>query len=61
MRFWALVAAAVARHPSAVAAELMNEPVTWRRGELFDTWRAASDAVVAVVPDMSVSVSDLGE
>jgi len=60
-RFWRLVAEAVRDHPSAVAAELMNEPMTiWRR-LAFDTWRAAGEAVAAAVPDMAVSVMDTGE
>ena len=61
VRYWRLLAQAAASHPSAVAAELMNEPMTLARGDLFDTWREAGTAISAVVPDMSVSVSDTGE
>jgi len=61
VRYWQLLAQAAAGHPSAVAAELMNEPMTIRRGLAFDTWRAAGEAISAVVPDMSVSVADTGE
>jgi hypothetical protein len=61
VRYWRLLAQAVAGHPSAVAAELMNEPMTVQRGLAFDTWRAAGEAISAVIPDMSVSVSDTGE
>ena len=61
VRFWRLMAAAAADHPSAFAAELMNEPMTIRRGAMFDTWRAAAEAISAEVPDMSVSLSDVGE
>jgi hypothetical protein len=59
--YWKLLAQAAAGHPSAVAAELMNEPMTIKRGLAFDTWRAAGEAISAVVPDMSVSVADTGE
>jgi len=61
VRFWALLAAAVSAHPSAVAAELMNEPMTIRRTRAFDTWREAGQAINAAVPDMAVSVADTGE
>jgi hypothetical protein len=61
VRFWALLADAVRSHPSAVAAEFMNEPMTIRRTLAFDTWREAGTAVAAVVPDMAVSVCDTGE
>ena len=39
----------------------MNEPMTIRRTLAFDTWREAGEAVLAEVPDMSVSVMDTGE
>jgi hypothetical protein len=61
VRYWRLLAEAVAGHPSAVAAEFMNEPMTIQRGDAFDTWREAGTAVSAVIPDMSVSVADTGE
>lgn len=61
VRFWALVARAVADFPAAVGCELMNEPMSLRRALLFETWQAASDAIVAEVADMSVSISDLSE
>ena len=61
VRYWALLAEAVAVHPSAVAAELMNEPMTIRRTRAFDTWREAGQAITAAVPDMAVSVADTGE
>lgn len=61
VRYWRLLAEAVASHPSAIAAELMNEPMTIRRTDAFDTWRAAGEAITGVIPDMSVSVSDTGE
>ena len=54
VRFWQLMAQAVAEHPSAVAVELMNEPLWLWRQSAFDTWRAAAEAVHAIVPDMSV-------
>lgn len=61
VRYWRLLALAVADHPSAVACEFMNEPMTIRRPLAFDTWRAAGEAVNAVIPDMAVSVMDTGE
>ena len=61
VRFWALLAAAAAVHPSAVAAELMNEPMTLRRTRAFDTWREAGRALTARVPDMAVAGADTGE
>ena len=39
----------------------MNEPMTIRRTLAFDTWRAAGEAINAVIPDMAVSVCDTGE
>ena len=56
VRYWRLVAEAVAEHPSASFAELMNEPMTIWREQAFDTWRAAGEAILAVVPDMGISV-----
>jgi len=61
VRYWRLMAEAVAGHPSAFGAELMNEPMSIRRRWMFDTWRAAAEAITAVVPDMSVSICDVGE
>ncbi len=56
VRYWRLVAEAVTEHPSASFAELMNEPMTIWREQAFDTWRAAGEAILAVVPDMGISV-----
>lgn len=61
VRFWRLVAQAAADHPSAFGAELMNEPMTIHRPSMYETWRAAAEAITAVVPDMSVAICDLGE
>jgi len=61
VRFWGLVAEAVKDHPSAFAAELMNEPMSIRRKWMFDTWRACAEAINKVIPDMSVSLADIGE
>ena len=61
VRFWRLMAEAVVDHPSAFAFELMNEPVTIRRKELFETWRDIAEAVNNVIPDLSVSITDTGE
>jgi len=51
----------VVDHPSAYAAELANEPMTIRRREMFETWRAAAEAINSVIPDMAVAMSDTGE
>jgi len=61
VRFWTLMANAVKDHPSAVAAELMNEPMTIWRWHYFDTWRACAEAINSIIPDMSVSLADVGE
>lgn len=58
VRFWRLLAEVAAPHPSAYAAELMNEPISWRRQRMFDTWKDAAIAINAVVPDMSVALAD---
>jgi len=61
VRYWRLLAEAVADYPAAVGFELINEPMSLERGAMFETWEAVNDAVVEVVPDMSVGVMDLGE
>lgn len=61
VRFWSLVAQEVKRHPSAFAAELMNEPMSIYRGKMYDTWRACAEAINAIIPDMSVALADTGE
>jgi Cellulase (glycosyl hydrolase family 5) len=61
VRYWRLLAEAVAQHPSAFAAELFNEPMSINRRLMYDTWRAAQGAINSVIPDMSVSVADTGE
>jgi len=61
IRFWSLMAVEAAGHPSAFACELMNEPMSVRRGPMFDTWKLATEAITAIVPDMSVSLCDTGE
>jgi len=61
VHYWRLIAQVAARHPSAIGAELMNEPITWRRREAFDTWRAAAEAINEEVPDMAVALADFSE
>ena len=61
VRYWQLMAEVVQQHPSAFAVESMNEPMSIRRKWMFDTWRAISNAVTQVVPDMSVALLDIGE
>lgn len=48
-------------HPSAIAAELMNEPMTIRRRAMYDAWKDAAEAIMQVIPDMSVAICDIGE
>jgi hypothetical protein len=61
VRYWRLMAEAVRDHPSAVAAELINEPMSIERQLMFDTYRACQEAINQVIPDMSVSIMDVGE
>jgi hypothetical protein len=61
VRYWRLLAEAVKYHPSAFAAELMNEPITIQRKHAYNTWRACAEAIHEVIPDMSVSICDVGE
>ena len=61
VQYWKLLAMEAKRHPSAVACELMNEPMSIRRKAMFDTWRAATEAITAIIPDMAVSITDTGE
>jgi hypothetical protein len=61
VRYWRLLAGEAARHPTAYAAELANEPMSVRRTHMYDTWRACGEAIGAAVPGMGVSVSDSGE
>eukprot|EP00756_Hemistasia_phaeocysticola_P014544 Hpha_TRINITY_DN15343_c2_g1::TRINITY_DN15343_c2_g1_i3::g.88394::m.88394 len=61
VRYWRLMAEAVKDHPSASMFELMNEPMSIRRKWMFDTWKACSDAITAVIPDASVAICDVGE
>lgn len=61
VRFWSLVAEAVAQHPYAVAMELMNEPMSIKRQLMFDTWRDVATSVNLIIPDMAISVTDVGE
>jgi hypothetical protein len=55
------MAEAVADHPSAFGAELMNEPMSIKRKDMFNTWRACAEAITSVVPDMSITLADTGE
>ena len=61
VKFWKLMAQAVASHPSASFFELDNEPMSIHRERYFDTWKAAADAIHEVIPDASVSICDIGE
>eukprot|EP00966_Prymnesium_polylepis_P100510 2327587-Prymnesium_polylepis.1 len=61
VRFWTLMADAIKQHPSAFAIEPMNEPMSINRRDMYDTWRAVTEAVAALIPDISVAVADTGE
>lgn len=61
VRFWTLIAQAVIDYPSAFACELMNEPMSIRRNDMYETWQATAIAINNVIPDMSVSLCDTGE
>ena len=61
VRFWSLLAVEVARHPSAFAAELMNEPMTIKRDAAYQTWRACAEAINSIIPDMAVALADTGQ
>jgi len=61
IRYWKLMAEAVADHPSAFAAELMNEPMTLWRPWYMKTWVEVGKAITEVIPDMSVAICDIGE
>ncbi len=60
-RYYRLLAEAVADYPAAVGIELMNEPVYLERWKMYETWRACNSEITKVIPDMSVSVTDIGE
>ena len=60
-RFYRLLSEAVAEYPAAIAMEPMNEPVYLERWNMFETWRACNSEITKVIPDMSVSVADIGE
>jgi len=59
--FAGLLAKAVSQKPAAIGIELMNEPPSLQRGNMYETWEAAYNAIKAEVPDMAVSVQDTGE
>jgi hypothetical protein len=61
VRYWRLLVSEVVDHPSAFAAELMNEPMTIRRRAMYATWKEATEAINAIIPDMSVAICDIGE
>lgn len=60
VRYWGLLAEAVADCPAVIGMELMNEPISIRRWDMFETWQAASDAITRAIPNMSVGVMDFG-
>ena len=61
VRYWKLLAEAVVDHPSAVGCELMNEPMSINRRGMYETWQASAEAILAIIPDMSIAVCDTGE
>jgi len=61
VKYMRLIAEAVVDHPSVFAIEPMNEPMSIKRGDMFDTWKEIAVAINAVIPDMGVAVCDIGE
>jgi len=61
VKYMRLVAESVVDHPSVFAIEPMNEPMSIKRGDMFDTWKEIALAVNSVIPDMAVAVCDIGE
>lgn len=39
----------------------MNEPMSINRMDLYESWRAAAEAIHAIISDMSVSLTEIGE
>ena len=61
IKFWKLMAEAVVDHPSAIGLELMNEPMSIYRKQMFSTWVKVAKVVVNIIPDIAVSLSDTGQ
>eukprot|EP00756_Hemistasia_phaeocysticola_P058836 Hpha_TRINITY_DN3549_c0_g1::TRINITY_DN3549_c0_g1_i1::g.25735::m.25735 len=61
VRYWRLMAEEIKQHPSAFAIEPSNEPMSIDRRAMYDTWRAVTEAVTPIIPDVSVAVADTGE
>ena len=61
VRFWTLMAKAVAAHPSVSFIEPSNEPMSINRRGMYDTWRAVTEEVTKIIPDISVALADTGE
>ncbi|GMH68390.1 hypothetical protein TrRE_jg3951 [Triparma retinervis] len=61
VRYWKLLADEVKDHPSAFAFELMNEPMTIHRKQMFDCWKETAEEIIKIVPDASISLADVGE
>ena len=61
VRFWTLMAEAVKAHPSVSFIEPANEPMSINRRNMYDTWRAVTEEVIKIVPDMNVAIADTGE
>jgi hypothetical protein len=55
-----LLAEAVSEHPAAIGVELMNEPPTIDRANLYKMFEQCYDAVRKVAPDLAVGVADTG-
>jgi len=59
--YFKLLSKELVQHPSAIAIELMNEPVYIERWNMYDTWKQCNDEIISVIPDMNVAVADVGE
>ena len=59
--YFKLLSNELVHHPSAIAIELMNEPVYIYRWNMYDTWKQCNDEIVSVIHDMNVAIADVGE
>ena len=57
----ARLAQAVADYPAAIGIELMNEPPSIQREDMFRTWRTCYEAVRNVSAELAVGVMDTGQ
>lgn len=44
-----------------IFTSMWQEPMTIKRSKAYETWRACAEAIHSIVPDMAVSLLDLGQ